>query len=84
MEKVGKDKKTSVVVALTTTEETASTVQAAETTFQGPVYCGPKYRFGIIIPGYTGQVNPKEMNEAERLALIQRYPPAADWWRVTP
>lgn len=43
-------------------------------------YIGPKYKYGIIIPDTTEQVNPKLMSPEERDSLIARYPPAGAWW----
>lgn len=44
-------------------------------------YVGPEYKYGIVIPGTTIQVKPKEMTPAEIAELIAMYPPAADWWK---
>lgn len=44
-------------------------------------YVGPDYTFGVVLPGTIDMIRPRELTEAERKAVIQRYPPAADWWR---
>ncbi len=43
-------------------------------------YVGPKYKYGIIIPGTTEQVQPMEMTEEEIADLVARYPEAKNWW----
>lgn len=44
-------------------------------------YVGPQYKFGIVLPGTTTQLDPKRMTEAEIADLIERYPEAANWWK---
>lgn len=43
-------------------------------------YVGPNYKYGITLPGQSERIDPKNMTEDERKALIDQYPEAASWW----
>lgn len=44
-------------------------------------YVGPDYKYGIVLPGTTGQLDPKRMSEKEIDALVAMYPDTAKWWK---
>ncbi len=49
-------------------------------TVEPGTYIGPNYKYGIVIPDTTQQVDPRRMSAEERADLIGRYPPAAEWF----
>lgn len=44
-------------------------------------YVGPDYKYGIVLPGTTTQLDPKRMSETEIDALVAMYPETAKWWK---
>ena len=43
-------------------------------------YVGPDYENGLVVPGYHKVIKPKDMNDAQVKELVERYPPAIEWW----